>query len=128
MERIEYKRVWVYVTSRFITKCPYRKGLLVGSHSCFFCKHCKGRTEDSVNCSFKDFYTPKKPDVRSVVSMDVMVNGDFRRTINVKPTGLKIIGDNMCKVLTEDDIRNAVAKYCPLVFKYEKWNVEYNYR
>lgn len=129
MESIIYKRVWVNITAKFVTHCPYRRGLLVGSHACFFCKHCKGRTEDTVKCTFSDFYVPAKDEKpREIVSIDVMVRGEFRRTLKVKPTGLKIINETMYKVPTKADIESAVAQHCPLVYKYEKWNVEYNYR
>lgn len=128
MESIIYKRVWVKVSPRLVTHCPYRSDILVGSHACFFCKYCKGRTEDTVRCTFSDFYTPAKEKPREVVSIDVMVHGQFRRTLKVRPTGLKIVNKTMYKVLTEDDIKSAVAQHCPLVYKYEKWNVEFNYR
>lgn len=126
METISYQRVWINITAKFVTHCPYRRGLLVGSHACFFCKHCKGRTEDTVKCTFSDFYQPQAP--KGYVSMDVMVEGAFRRTIHVIPTGWKVIDGAIKVVLTQADIDKAVAKHCPLVYKYEKWNVEYNYR
>ena len=124
MEQIMYERVCVRVTERYVTRCPYRRGLFVGSHSCFFCKHCKGRTEDTVSCSFKDFYKPERP--LNVVSMDVMVDGHFRRTIYVKPTGYEIIKGVLHRVPTEEDIRKTVKMRCPMVYRYEKWNVEFN--
>lgn len=125
MESIFYERVWVRVESRFTTRCPYRRGLLVGSKACFFCKHCKGLTEDKVECGFRDFYQPQ-PVRRDYVSMDVMVKGEFRRTIRVKPTGWKIIDGEIHVVLTEADIAREVAARCPLVYGHEKWYVELN--
>jgi len=123
MEVILYRRVWINITAKFVTHCPYRRGLLVGSHSCFFCKHCKGRTEDTVRCGFSDSCKPKPKDY---VSVDVMVKGEWRKTIKVKPTGLIIIDGSMMKKLTEEDIRNAVKEHCPYTYRVEKWNVEFN--
>ena len=124
MESIIYKRVWVNITAKFVTYCPYRRGLLVGSHACFFCKHCKGRTEDTVRCAFSDSCKPKPKDY---VSIDVMVKGEWRKTIKVKPTGLIIIEGSMMRKLTDDDIRKAVKEHCPYTYRVEKWNVEFNH-
>ena len=123
MESIVYQRVWINITAKFVTHCPHRRGMLVGSHSCFFCKHCKGRTEDTVKCSFED---SRNVQTKDYLSMDVMVNGEWRRTIKVKPTGLIVIDGAMQRELLKTDIDKAVAKYCPLIYKYEKWNVELN--
>lgn len=125
METITYKRTWINLSAKFVTHCPYRKGLLVGSHSCFFCKYCHKRTEDTVECSFNQFNKPKET-LRTAVSMDVMVKGEFRRTIRmnlVSKFGIAFKG-----FPTKAAIDRAVERYCPLVYKYEKWNVEFNYR
>lgn len=123
MESIFYERLWVHMEERFTTRCPYRRGLLVGSKACFFCKHCKGRTEDKVECAFE---TSISRNQSIGISMDVMVKGEFRRTIRVKPTGWKIIGGEIQVVLTEEDINKAVAERCPFVYGHEKWYVEFN--
>lgn len=125
MENITYKRVWINITAKFVTHCPYRKGLLVGSHSCFFCAFCHGRTEDLVSCSFRDFYKAPEPK-KVVVSMDVMVKGEFRRTIRMNLVSKLDIAFRGFP--TKDAIDRAVEKYCPFVYKHEKWNVEFNYK
>lgn len=123
MEVILYRRVWINITAKFVTHCPYRRGLLVGSHSCFFCKYCKGRTEDTVKCDFHDYYRPKP---NGEISIDVMVKGEWRRTLKVKPTGLVVIDGSMRKKLLDSDVAKAVETHCPLIYKYEKWNYELN--